>query len=269
MNPLITPQPSGQNPYNSFKTFQKSLKSISKLIPKKLPKLRTQKKELHRKENLRKLYFDYMQQLNLEPGTKDLQQIPYQHSETQLKFLLNHQFSYLAELESQSPRVFVPMPGIKYRNPLVLKLKAVFDKESKLFRPSFNACLVKSQFFHDESTALLHRENIELEIERQVETLTSGKVNSLINKQRKMCENYRKSYEKLCSRLKQSNLLHKKPATSNLTLNLSPKNLPSPFRNSLKSCRSHISAEDSISASTSRSSSANQRLGFFISTVNY
>lgn len=264
MDSVITPQPTAQNPYNSFRSFQKTLKSIAKLIPKKLPKLRTQKKELHRKENLKKMYFVHMQQLNLVPSTCDFPRIPYQQSETQIRFLLNHQFSYLVELESQSSRTSVPRTA--YRNPLALKLKTVFDKESKLFRPSFNKCLVKSLFFHDESLALAHRAGVEQEVEKHLEILTSGKVNSLINKQRKMCENYRKSYEKLCSRLKQQSLLHTKPAAPKLTINLSPKHL---FQSPLKSCRSCVSAEDSISASTSRSSSANQRLGFFMSTVNY
>ena len=267
MNLMLNPQDNVEISYKSLKTFQKSIKRLSTIIPKKIPSLRTQQIELRRKENLKSLYLSYLRILNLTPCLEDSPQIPFQHSEIQLKSLIQHQFILLSELQTPSPRVSMSISGTIYRNPLVLKIKTLLSPESKFFRPEKNSFSVKSHFFHEETNTLAHRQQLNLSISSQILQLTSGKINSLINKQRKIDDNYRKSYEKLCTTLKQHKLLPHNTRPPALILNPNQKNLASPSQISLKSCRSQNFSEDS--ASTSRSSSANQRLGFFISTVNY
>jgi len=267
---LSDPQHKVELTFKSLKTFQRALRSLEGFIPKKLPSLRTQKKELRRKENLKSLYLRYLGLLGLTPCLEELEGVPFQQSEVQLRALIQHQVSFLSESKASTPRVSLGVSGTIYRNPLVLGIKTVFCPETKLFRPEMNGFSVKSHFFHEETLGLLHRQQLDLSIEQQIQQLTSGKINSLINKQRKIDENYRKAYEKLCARLKQQKLL---PAyTRQVSLITNPnlkslKILASPSPVSLKSCRSQTFSEDS--ASTSRSSSANQRLGFFISPVNY
>ena len=98
--------------------------------------------------------------------------------------------------------------------------------------------------------------------------VNKGQINGKISRMIKIDSDYRRSYEKVAESYKRIGFLAKKP--------LFPQGSQAPGVNGIESCRSRNKpsrfsqnfSEDSLEASTSRSSSANhRRLGFLFSFV--
>lgn len=258
--------------FSRFLKLQQGLKNLMKLSVKSIPKGKVQVKELRRKERLKGLYLDYMKILSLTVDFRDGTKSPFISSEIQIKQLVKHQEAFLNELSQidlpSSQAKLKNFPSINYslfKNPLLNRIKAVMEPESKLFRPETNNCAIKTVFFHDEKIALAHKERIQQDLDLKLMAFVNkGQINGKISRMVKIDSDYRKSFEKVVESVKRIGFLVKKP--------IFPQAGASGIESSRirhKSSRfSQVFSEDSLDASTSRSSSANhRRLGFFFSCV--
>ena len=262
--------------FSRFLKVQKEMKSVAKLSLKTIPKLKLQVKELRRKERLKTLHLDYMKILSLTADFRDGTKSPFVSSEIQIKQLVKHQEAFLNELgqmdlaSSQArPNIFPCISYSLFKNPLLNRIKAVVEPESKLFRPEANNCAIRTIFFHDERGALMHKERIKQDLEVKLMAFANkGQINGKISRMVKIDSDYRKSYEKVVESVKRIGFLVKKPLFPQANLAAGSSGIESSRIRHKSSRFSQIFSEDSLEASTSRSSSANhRRLGFFFSCV--
>jgi hypothetical protein len=248
-----------------FKTLQKDLALLAGM-QRKAERIGPWVKELRRRERLRGLFLDYLKELGITANPYEVTRIPKVSVETQIKTLLQHQDSFLndsKQIQSQdTPTKALPTNYSSFKNPLVFKIKAVLSPESKLFKPETNNCTIKSIFFHNEHLAKSHSKKISEDLELKLLSFPSkSQLNGKITRLLKIDPNYLKSNQKLQSSLKSLDLLTQKPffsQSSQLSLCQSSRNSRS------RLIKSRNISEDSLEASTSRSSSTtNCRLGFF------
>ena len=217
-----------------------------------------------------------MKILNFTANPDIVTKSPFVSSEIQIKKLVQHQKAFLNDLSELNiasihlkANNFPCLNYNYYKNPLLHRIKAVIEPESKLFMPDSNNCSIKTIFFHNEESASKHRQSIEQEVNLKLMAFVNkGQINGKISRMIKIDSDYRRSYEKVAESYKRIGFLAKKP--------LFPQGSQAPGVNGIESCRSRNKpsrfsqnfSEDSLEASTSRSSSANhRRLGFLFSFV--
>lgn len=244
--------------FSQVKQIQNLIQSVSNCIFNKVSRPNKQSKELRRKERLKNMYIEYMQNLNLKPTTNldVVVKVPYQ---SQIKVLISHQSHRLQyssrsqktlKAKSSSPLFFLP------KSPFISSLISLFSPPSYSNFRDKSSYQITSIFSHPEKNCIKKREHIKTKLEKKLENF---KDKAIKRSNRHIRRELQKSVEKIFTLKKNSGYFTVRHRDRN--------------EDEISECRSAIrvgSEETRDQSFTGRSSSATSlRLGFFNGLCRY
>lgn len=180
--------------FNLFQSAQQTVKAYERFMSSKIPDGKRQKKEIRRKERLKKIYSAYLDSLNITCTNVTANRPAYIQTDTQLKQVISHQTYMLADFHkkySEPPGKIEGFSHSIYKNPLIFKILALYTKESKYFLPESTNYTVCSIFFHDETLAKKTKASLEKEIAWKISEFRSkNSLKSVISKRKSFDDDY-------------------------------------------------------------------------------